>query len=240
MDNGTKRHPIGPSQGNARASIQFRQISPTELVSDEEVLQAFKAFEDRLYAANEVMNLTRVPKIDSMVRHFLDSLLIMDLIPEGASVLDIGTGPGFPAWPLARARPDLQVTAMDSSSKMLGFLRANSLPNLRVVNRRAELVEEPEHYDVVTGRAVAPLAVQMEISAAYAKIGGYVIPMRTDKELGEIERFPAERLGLKLEGIKGLELAVSDAKRVFPLFRKVRPTPTRYPRSWTEIRRSPL
>jgi 16S rRNA (guanine527-N7)-methyltransferase len=123
---------------------------------------------------------------------------------------------------------------------MIGFLKGNLLPNLRVQNHRAEEVEEPERYDVVTGRAVAPLPIQMEISAAYARLGGYVIPMRTDKELAEIERFPAGSLGLKLEGFEGRELVGSDAKRVFPLFRKVRPTPKKYPRTWAEIKRSPL
>ncbi len=220
--------------------VLFRRITPEELTNDDQILQAFREFEDRLYAANEVMNLTRVPREDSMIRHFFDSLLVADLIPESARVLDLGAGPGFPAWPLARVRPDLRVTAMDSSTKMVEFLKGSLLPNLRVLNHRAEEVEEEERYDVVTGRAVAPLAVQMEISATYARLGGYVIPMRTDKELEEIERFPAGNLGLKLEGIEGRELEGSEARRAFPLFRKVRPTPKKYPRTWAEIKRKPL
>ncbi|HZH99340.1 MAG TPA: RsmG family class I SAM-dependent methyltransferase, partial [Fimbriimonadaceae bacterium] len=105
---------------------------------DEGMLHAFEQFEEDLYRSNAVMNLTRVPREECYLRHFLDSLLFHDLIPAGASVLDIGTGPGFPAWPLALCRKDLHVLALDSSGKMLGFLRRHPLPNLEVVQERAE------------------------------------------------------------------------------------------------------
>ncbi|RYG69749.1 16S rRNA (guanine(527)-N(7))-methyltransferase RsmG, partial [bacterium] len=84
------------------------------------MLDRFETFEADLYEANEVMNLTRVPREECWLRHFLDSLLIAPWLPGEGSLLDIGSGPGFPAWPLALARPELQVTALDSSGKMLG------------------------------------------------------------------------------------------------------------------------
>lgn len=133
-------------------------------------LQAFEEFEAGLYAANEVMNLTRVPQGECHLRHFLDSLLVAPEIEPGATVLDIGTGPGFPAWPLALARPDLSVTALDSSGKMLGFLRRHPLPNLIIVEARAEDWGVRDRFDFVTGRAVAPLALQLELSAASCRI----------------------------------------------------------------------
>ena len=88
------------------------------LTLSEAQLSKFENFEEALYRANEVMNLTRVAREECWLRHFVDSLLFQDLIPRGAAVLDIGTGPGFPAWPLACARPDLSITAMhwDSGS----------------------------------------------------------------------------------------------------------------------------
>ncbi|HTQ09739.1 MAG TPA: RsmG family class I SAM-dependent methyltransferase, partial [Fimbriimonadaceae bacterium] len=112
----------------------------TELGLDLTPLQSeqFDLFEERLYQWNEVMNLTRVSRDECWLRHFVDSLLIQDLVPWKASVLDVGTGPGFPAWPLACARPDLQVTAIDSSGKMIGFLNRNPLPNLKTLQVRAE------------------------------------------------------------------------------------------------------
>lgn len=198
-------------------------------------LDAVAAFEEDLYAQNAVMNLTRVPREEAWLRHILDSLLIAEFIPQGSSVLDIGTGPGFPAWPLALARPDLQVTAMDSSGKMLGFLRRHLLPNLSIEQGRAEELGLQEAFDVVTGRALAPLAIQLELSARPCRKRGMVLPMRTPNDLPEIERL-ASVLGLELEEVHRRTLSVIDAERVFPVYRKVEKTPHGYPRPWAKIR----
>jgi 16S rRNA (guanine527-N7)-methyltransferase len=203
-------------------------------------LDRFQAFEDALYKANQVMNLTRVPQQESWLRHFVDSLLFQDLIPEGSTVLDIGAGPGFPAWPLACARPDLHVTALDSSGKMLGFLKTQPLPNLEAVQARAEEWGVRDRFDVVTGRAVAPLAIQLEVSAPCAKKGGIVLPMRTPVEAPEIESFPARQLGLKLKEQVPRGLPGTDIVRQVAIYEKVEPTPAAYPRPWAEIKRKPI
>ncbi|MBC8065140.1 MAG: 16S rRNA (guanine(527)-N(7))-methyltransferase RsmG [Chlorobia bacterium] len=205
-----------------------------------EQIDRFDAFEQALYHANAVMNLTRVPQEESWLRHFVDSLLFQDLIPVGSSVLDIGTGPGFPAWPLACARPDLRVTGLDSNGKMLGFLSTQGLPNLEIVMARAEEWGVRDRFDVVTGRAVAPLAVQLEISAPCAKIGGLVIPMRTPVERESIEAFLASKIGLRLRETTERELPGTAIVRLFAVFEKVDPTPDVYPRPWAEIKRSSL
>lgn len=202
-------------------------------------LDAVAAFEDDLYAQNAVMNLTRVPREECWLRHILDSLLIAEFIPVGASVLDIGTGPGFPAWPLALARPDLKVTAMDSSGKMLGFLRRHPLPNLTLLQGRAEESGLKDAFEVVTGRALAPLPIQLELSARPCRTGGIVLPMRTPNDLAEIERL-SEVLGIELESIHRRTLPVIDAERVFPVYRKVKNTPPGYPRPWAKMRDKPF
>lgn len=207
---------------------------------ESEQIEAFSVFEDALYRENEVHNLTRIPKEECEVRHFLDSLLIAPLIPEGSRVLDLGTGPGFPSVPLALARPDLQIVAVESSGKMLSFLRTNAPPNLAVVNQRAEDVAEREAFDVVTGRAVAPLAIQLEISAAWAKVGGYVIPFRTAQELKDLRPKAAGELGLKLQSVREFELEPGGPVRAFPMYLKQRATPKQFPRSWAQIRKRPL
>ncbi len=189
-----------------------------------------------LYAANDVMNLTRVPREEAWVRHFADSLLFADLIEAGSAVLDIGTGPGFPAWPLACARPDLQVTALDSNKKMLGFLEGFGLPNLSLVLARAEEWDVRGAYDVVTGRALAPLPIQLEISAASCRVGGCVIPMRTGRD----EFCSVRELGLELERVEERVLPGTEIARVFPVYRKTKQTPARYPRRWAEIKAKPL
>lgn len=203
-------------------------------------LGAFERFEAELYAANETRNLTRIPKEESWLRQFVDCLLFHDLIPEGARVLDIGSGPGFPAWPLACARPDLTVTALDSSGKMLGFLMEQPLSNLIPVLDRAETWGEREAFDVVTGRAVAPLSIQLELSAPASAVGGCVIPMRTENDLPEIERLRENPLGLELERVERRILPVLEAPRVFPVFRKTGRTPKNFPREWAAIRKKPI
>ena len=199
---------------------------------------AFAAFEAALYRANETTNLTRIPREEAWLRHFVDSLLFHDLIPEGSRVLDVGTGPGFPAWPLALARPDLRVVALDSGGKMLGFLRSQPLPNLEVVQARAEEWGVREAFDAVTGRAVAPLPLQLELSAPPLRIGGLLVPMRTPADdLGE----PLwEALGLRPSGVHRRELPGTDVVRVFPTFVKEAPTPDGFPRRWAEMRARPL
>jgi 16S rRNA (guanine527-N7)-methyltransferase len=202
--------------------------------------EQFAAFEAALYEANKVKNLTGVPREECRVRHFEDSLLVAEFIPEGSSVLDIGTGPGFPSWPLACARPDLQVTAIDSNGKMLAFLKSQPLPNLVAVNARAEEWGRREHFDFVTGRAVAPFPVQAELSAWHVRVGGLFVPLRTQNDHSAIEQFPASQLGLELESLVTKVLPGIEVPRLFPVFRKVRLTPLKYPRAWAEMKRWPL
>ncbi len=205
-----------------------------------EQFEAFERFEEALYETNEVMNLTRITREECYIRHFLDSLLFHDLIPSGADVLDIGTGPGFPAWPLAVARPDLQMTAVDSNGKMLGFLKENAVPNLMPIQYRAEEWGVREAFGVVTGRAVAPLPIQLEISAAPCEVGGLVLPMRTSTDMEAIQRMPVDLLGLKLEKIVDRVLPGTDITRLFPVYRKVSEGSPKYPRRWAEIKLNPI
>ena len=203
-------------------------------------LDQLEFFEDALYRANEVMNLTRVPKEEAWQRHFLDSLLFQEVIPTGSSVLDVGTGPGFPAWPLACARPDLQVNAADSSGKMIGFLIKQPLPNLLPIQVRLEDWDQREAFDVITGRAVAPLPIQLELSAPFAKVGGLVLPMRTVAEEEAIRALDASQLGLKLREVQRRAIPGTEVVRLIPIFEKVRSTPKQYPRTWAEIKRKPI
>jgi len=201
-------------------------------------LSAFEAFEESLFRANEVMNLTRVPRAECWLRHFVDSLLIAEFIPDGASVLDIGTGPGFPAWPLACARPDLKVCGLDSSGKMMGFLRSQPLPNLSAVQARAEDFDSGPGFDVVTGRALAPLGIQLELSAWHVRKGGLVIPMRTNSEESGFAARAISRLGLRLLRVEHRPLPGTDVVRSFPIYERIGAAPKR--RTWAEVKRSPL
>ena len=205
-------------------------------VADTATLERFRAFEDALYAWNEQKNLTRVPREECALRHFADSLLLLEVVPDIAMVADLGTGPGLPAWPIACCRPDSRVTAVDSNGKMLDFLRSQPLPNLSVVQARAEELGMREKFDVVTGRAVAPLALQLELSAPIAKIGGIVAPLRSSTE--EFGEFPS--LGLELVEVLVRAMPDGSAERRIPIYRKAKRTPSIYPRRWAEMKNQPL
>lgn len=207
-------------------------------------LERLAEFEEALYAANEVMNLTRVPREEFALRHVVDCLLLSEFVPSGATVLDVGTGAGFPAWPLALFRPDLDVTALDSSGKATRFLARVPLPNLKVVQDRAESWGVRDRFDVVTGRAVAPLGIQLELSAPPCRVDGQVVPMRSAGDRESIRSFGAGTLGLTLERVAErswpVEREGEPVVRLFPVFRKTSRTPDRFPRTWAEMRRKPL
>ncbi len=191
-----------------------------------------------LYEANVTRNLTRVTFGECEARHFAESCLILDFLPPEGRVLDIGTGPGFPAFPLAVVRPDLKVTALDSNGKMLGFLKEHPLPNLEVVHARIEELHWSEEFDIVTGRAVAPLPLQLELSAQACRVGGRVIPFRSTRE--ELNTPYLETLGLRLTGHFIRNVGADSPDRVFPLYDKISPTPRQYPRGWGVMKKAPL
>lgn len=197
-------------------------------------------FLEDLYRTNEFVNLTSVPREEAELRHVMDSLAVSFLVPEGASLLDVGTGAGFPAWPLAWARPDLEVTAMDSTEKRLRFLGQHLLPNLRLLLSRAELSAPSLHFGFVTGRAVAPFSIQAELSAAWVEVGGFFVPFRTPAEEAQIVATDLGVLGLSLEAAHQVPLPGTDAVRLFPVFRKTAPAAPGYPRKWADIRKRPL
>jgi 16S rRNA (guanine527-N7)-methyltransferase len=211
-----------------------------ELALPAGAIERLDRFAKALYERNQVMNLTRVPPDEAVVRHFLDSLLVAPVLGLVESLLDIGTGPGFPAWPIACVMPTVAVTAVESSNKPLKFLNEHALPNLQVVQARAEEWGLREAFDVVTGRAFAPLAVQLEVSAPFCKVGGVVVPFRTAKEVADAGRFPGQELGLVLEKTVELELPGDGAVRMFPVYRKTKRTHARYPRRWAEIKARPF
>lgn len=205
-----------------------------------EILDALEGFENDLYEANKTTNLTRVPQEECWSRHFLDSMLITPLIPGGVEVLDLGSGPGLPAWPLALIRPDLKVTALDSSHKMIRFLEAHRLPNLKLELARIEDLEWSSRFDIVTGRAFAPLPILLEVAARPCRVHGAIIPYRTPNEAEMVQALPLNVIGLKLEQEVYTPLGQSETVRYFPVFRKFTRTQRPYPRPWAAIKVQPI
>ena len=205
-----------------------------------------------VYETNQRMNLTRVPPEHAVGRHLVDSLCLLAVHtpPEGAQVLDIGTGAGLPGIPLAIVRPDLQVTLLDSHGKTVQFLREACAAlgiDATVVQARAEKwAHAPEargQFDAVIARAVAKMPILTELMTPFLKIGGVGLALKSANETDEIlQAVPAAQiLGATLElHTMRFETEQGTLSRAIGLLRKERPTPKPYPRAWKQILNRPL
>ena len=151
-----------------------------------QALDQLRVYADMLLDWNRRMDLTSVSDADTGVRHFLDSLLPLreeGLFPDGARVIDVGSGAGFPGLPLAIARPGLSVTLLEAQGKRCQFLRAVcsalELRHVTVIQDRAENLGRAEGhregYDRAVARAVAPLNVLCEYLLPFVKVGGLAL-----------------------------------------------------------------
>ena len=232
------------------------QQNGIEKYATKENLHKFYQFACILREENAKYNLTSILSDEGIaLLHFADSLLAADLAPEGASLLDIGAGPGFPSLPIAIVRPDVKVTALDATKKKTDFIKATAeklgLTNVSVINDRAESDEMKKHregFDIVTARAVAGLGVISELALPYAKVGGRFAALKGENADEELKGAAAGAKKLcariisdqkKLLIHKSANGASSNTRRII-IFEKLSPTPPTYPRAYAKIKRSPL
>lgn len=212
----------------------------------------FEILYNELVDFNEKVNLTAVTDMaGACAKHFADSLLIEEYIPEGATLCDVGCGGGFPTLPLAIVRPDLRITALDSTEKKLKFvsLMADKLNlNVTTLSARAEEIGQNEEYrekfDCVCARAVARLNILSELCIPLVRVGGKFISCKA--AIGKEELCEAadgiEKLGAAVTVTKEPDLITAEgaqARAVF-VFDKETPTPKAYPRHYSRISKKPL
>ena len=208
-----------------------------------------------LLAKHEQVNLTAIrDPLGVCVLHFADSLTLLPFISEGARVIDVGCGGGFPSLPLAIARPDVTVAALDSTEKKLRFVADAAselgLCNISTVYARAEEAGlDPafrESFDCAVSRAVAPLDVLCELCIPFIRPGGRLCAMKSRSADGElILAAPViPKLGggepqtrsLSLSFPRGCERE-GDLTRVIVLSDKLSTTPPAYPRNYSQIKK---
>lgn len=223
------------------------------LTFTDEQMELFAKYDDFLIDYNTKINLTRIidPR-EVAVKHFGDSLTLLtqDVLPQGASIADVGTGAGFPGIPLAISRPDLQITLMDSLRKRIEFLReliqALGITNVTLVWGRAEeLGQNPQHrdrFDIVIARAVAPLRVLVELCLPLTKTNGVFLAMKGPKAEEEVEAATnaLKIIGGKLIGTRIVVLPLLKEMRTLVHILKNRPTPREYPRKAGTPERQPI
>ncbi|WP_301859233.1 16S rRNA (guanine(527)-N(7))-methyltransferase RsmG [uncultured Megasphaera sp.] len=215
-------------------------------------LQQFCLFRDELVETNKVMNLTAITDDEGVaVKHMIDSLSCYDAacFPEGASVLDLGTGAGFPGLPLLIYRPDLQVTFFDSLNKRLTFLQGLTekmgLPASFLHGRAEDMAHQKEYreaFDVVTSRAVARLPILAEWALPYVRQGGYFISLKGAQYEEEVaaSKGALQILGAVVAEIRPVHLPGMDDTRAVIYMKKIKGSPKKYPRKPKAAARQPL
>lgn len=212
----------------------------------------FRIFAELILEWNEKMNLTAItePK-DMAIKHFLDSLTVLPIFPEdkNCSVIDIGSGAGFPGIPLAIMCRNLDFTLLDSLNKRVTFLdtviKELGLHNATAVHGRAEqLGREPqyrEQYDYAIARAVSNLSALCEYALPLVKVGGYFIAMKGKEIEEEISsaQLAIKELSGELKSIQHITLP-DGSERNIVMIKKISQTSSKYPRPFTKISKNPL
>lgn len=216
--------------------------------------QELDRYGQRLLEKNQVMNLTAIREAEAVARlHMLDCAALLNAPGAdfaGKTLIDVGTGAGFPGMALKILVPSLDVTLLDSLNKRLEWLLELcgelSLRGVRTVHARAEeqarLPDYRERFDFAAARAVADMRALCELCLPYVKVGGLFLAMKGVNCQEELERAApaAEKLGGRIENVWDYAVPGTDVRHRVVMVRKIAPTPAGYPRSWAKIQKHAL
>ncbi len=228
-----------------------KDLEELHIILSEVQLEQFLKYYELLIEKNKVMNLTTITEFqDALKKHFIDSLTLTKVLDlkEDFSLLDVGTGAGFPGIPLKIAFPNLHVTLLDSLQKRVGFLQevidVLSLDEIEALHGRAEDFAKPnllrESFDVCVSRAVANLSTLSEYCLPYVKVGGIFISYKADDAEVNDADHAISILGGKIREQQVFKLPFSDINRNLIVIKKCRPTPNQYPRKAGTASKKPL
>ena len=217
---------------------------------DDKSMSLLESLIDVTLEANKKFNLTAIKDKESFRELMIyDSLLPLKYVDlsEGKTLIDVGTGAGFPGLPLAICS-DAKYTLLDSTNKKIrhicGVIDDFKLDNVAAISARAEdyANKNRESFDYAIARAVAPLNILLELCVPFVKVGGTFIAMKGAKSDEELEqaRSAVKKLDVEITSIFEEELPISKEKRTIILFKKLKPTNKKYPRQFNEIKSKPL
>ena len=216
-------------------------LEKLNLTLTEEQIEKFYNYMNLLIEWNKKINLTAIVEPKGIIlKHFIDSLTIERYIKKGENIIDVGTGAGFPGIPLKIAREDLKITLADSLNKRINFLNEVinklNLKDIETIHTRAEELGKNKKYrekfDIATSRAVANMSTLSEYLIPFIKVKGRCICMKSsdiDTELENAKK-AINILGCKIESKDKFDLPNSDLGRSVIILRKVKNTPSKFPR----------
>lgn len=208
-------------------------------------LNKFEKYKDLLKEYNKKFNLTSILNDEDIyLKHFYDSLCLLKIeeIKNVKSVLDVGTGAGFPGIPLAIILNDVNINLLESNTKKCGFLQivkeTLNLNNITIINERAEIYAKKvrEKYDIVTSRAVSNLKILLELEIPLLKVNGLFIPLKANiEEEIDLSKYMLQELSCKIEEILNYNLPKENSKRSILKIKKIKETNKKYPREYNKI-----
>ncbi len=234
--------------------MELLKNSLTELgfsITDKQLFH-FSEYRRLLLEWNEKINLTAITSQEEIVlKHFADSLTVLSVIEnENSSLIDVGTGAGFPSMPLKIMRPSLKLTLLDSVNKKLNFLRELTekleLSEVSFFHGRAEdAAQEVAHrqaYDFAVSRAVSQLNVLSEYCLPLVKLGGKFVSMKgadANAEIADAKK-AIKTLGGEISDVKQVKIPFTDITHSLIVINKIKETPTIYPRKAGKPLKSPI
>ncbi len=228
----------------------FKQLN---IPYDSRIESKFIKYLKLLKEWNQKINITSIEDDEEIyVKHFLDSILLLDgvSIDEKKSIIDVGTGGGFPGYPLKIVNNNYEVTLLDSLRKRIDFLaevkKELEFDNIELIHGRAEDFGQNKNYrekfDICVSRAVAPLNVLSEYCLPFVKKGGYFAAYKSENISQEIlsSENAVKKLGGKIREVKEINLPGTDIVRKIVIIEKCEPTNLKYPRKAGKPSKDPL
>lgn len=232
----------------------FEEAKKNNITLDNDQINNFKIYKELLKEWNSKVNLTAITEDKQIImKHFIDSLEIVKYINKNSSVIDVGTGAGFPGMVIAiYFKGNIKITLMDALNKRINFLeevvKKLNLKNVEIIHARAEdfgqKEEYRENYDYTVSRAVAPLNILLEFDIPFIKVGGKCLLLKgtkLNKEIQESNR-ALENLNSKITNIYKYNYILDDEEYTRNIIEitKEKDLSNKYPRSYGKIKKSPL